>query len=74
MIVNGRFPFSGLLWIVVVSSMVRAGSLNQRTKISIIKTNEVRTLDNGISMPAGINMPGGNFDQINKHASWKITL
>ena len=25
-------------------------------------------------MPAGINMPGGTFDKINKCASWKITL
>ena len=32
------------------------------------------TLDYGISMPTGINMPGGTFDKINKRASWKITL
>ena len=25
-------------------------------------------------MPAGINMPGGIFGKINKHAPWKKTL
>ena len=32
------------------------------------------TLDYEISMPAGINMPGGTFSKINKRASWKIIL
>ena len=32
------------------------------------------TLDYGISMPDGINMPGGTFSKTNKHASWKIAL
>ena len=32
------------------------------------------TLDYGISMPAGINMPGGTFGKIDKRASWKINL
>ena len=31
------------------------------------------TLDYGISMPAGINMPGGTFGKTNRRASWKIT-
>ena len=30
------------------------------------------TLDYGISMPTGINMPGGTFGKTNKRASWKI--
>ena len=32
------------------------------------------TLDYGISVPAGINMPGGTLSKTNKRASWKITL
>ena len=32
------------------------------------------TLDYGISVPAGISMPGGTFGKNNKRASWKITL
>ena len=39
-----------------------------------IRKNKLGTLDYGISMPAGINMPGGTFDKINKRASWKIKL
>ena len=32
------------------------------------------TLDDGINVPAGMNMPGGSFCKIDKHASWKINL
>ena len=35
---------------------------------------KIHTLIYRISMPAGINMPDGAFDKINKHASWKIIL
>ena len=42
------------------------------SKIKKISTRP--TLDYGISVPAGINMPGGTFGKTNKRAYWKITL
>ena len=46
---------------------------NQKLVISSKKLI-LPTLDYGISMPTGINVPGGTFGKINKRASWKITL
>ena len=42
--------------------------------IFFVPSMKVATLDYWISVPAGINMPGGTFDKFDKRASWKITL
>ena len=40
--------------------------------IKFMPSRDTRTLDYGISVPAGINMPGGTFGKTNKRVSWKI--
>ena len=42
--------------------------------LKLFKMPLTLTLDYGISMPAGINMPGGTFGKTNRRASWKINL